>query len=133
MRVSSAMIENIKPVELLTVTDLEAHPVWEYLNDDEIGETMVRPVEKLPVESLDCKEVGTQVRLANGSQVWATIGNVDVAHPRATQHYLFLSIERGGEWFHLARYFDFDFTTHGPEAFAQQKAQADAIRKQVRV
>ena len=70
-------------------------------------------------ESLDCKEIGTQVRLANGSHVRATIGNVDVAHPRATQHFLFLSIERGGEWFHLARYFDFDFTTHGPEALAR--------------
>jgi hypothetical protein len=113
------MNENIKPVESLTVADLEAHPVWEYLNDDEIGETMVRPVEKIPVESLDNRVLGTQVRLANGSQVWATIGNVDVANPRATQHFLFLSIERGGEWFHLARYFDFDFTTHGPEALAR--------------
>jgi hypothetical protein len=47
------MIENIKPAESLTLADFEAHPVWEFLNDDEIGETMVRPVEKIPVESLD--------------------------------------------------------------------------------
>jgi hypothetical protein len=60
------MIENIKPAESLTVADFEAHPVWEFLNDDEIGETMVRPVEKLPVETLDNRIVGTQVRLANG-------------------------------------------------------------------
>ena len=26
---------------------------WEFLNDDEIGETMMQPVEELPVESLD--------------------------------------------------------------------------------
>ena len=32
------MIENIKPVETLTVADFKAHPVWEYLNDDEVGD-----------------------------------------------------------------------------------------------
>src|SRR5450756_757215 len=113
------MIENIKPVEALTVADFRAHPVWEYLNDDEIGETMVQPVEKLPVESLDNRLVGAQVRLANGLQVWGLFGNFDVTNPRATQHFLTLSIERGGKWFHLARYQDFDFTARGPEALAR--------------
>ena len=47
------MIENIKPAESLTVADFEAHPVWEFLNDNELGETMVQPVETLPVGSLD--------------------------------------------------------------------------------
>src|SRR5947199_6129775 len=113
------MIENIKLVESLTVADFKAHPVWEYLNDDEIGETMVRPVEKLPVESLDNIELGTQVRLANGSKVWAIVGNFDVTNPRATGHFLFLSIERGGKWFHLARYHDVDFASGSPEALAR--------------
>ena len=80
---------------------------------------MVQPVEKIPVESLDNRELGTQVRLANGSQVWAIIGNVDVTNPRATQHFLFLSIERGGEWFHLARYHDIGFPSRSPEALAR--------------
>ncbi len=113
------MIENIKPVESLTVADFQPHPVWEYLNDDEIGETMVQPVEKLPVESLDNRLVGAQVRLANGSRVWALIGNVDVTNSRSTQHFLTLSIDRGGKWFHLARYFDFDFTDRSPDALAR--------------
>ena len=113
------MIENIKPAESLTVADFEAHPVWEFLNDDEIGETMVRPVEKLPVESLDNRMLGFRVPLANGLEVWASIGNFDVTNPRATQHFLFLSIERSGEWFHLARYFDFRFADEGPEALAR--------------
>jgi hypothetical protein len=85
------MTENIKPAESLTVADFQAHPVWEFLNDDEIGETMVQPVEKLPVETLDNRLIGTQVRLANGSLVWALIGNFDVTNPRATQHFLTLS------------------------------------------
>jgi hypothetical protein len=113
------MIENIKPAESLTVSDFQGHPVWEFLYDDEIGETMVRPVEKLPVESLDDKVIGAQVRLANDSLVWASFGNFDVTNPRATQHFLDISIERNGEWFHLARYFDVDFAAHSPEALAR--------------
>lgn len=60
--------------------------MWEYLNDNEIGETMVRPVEKLPVETLENGLVGTQVRLANGLEVWGLLGNFDVTNPRANQH-----------------------------------------------
>ena len=113
------MIENIKPAESLTVADFQAHPVWEFLNDDEIGETMARPVEKLPVETLDDRIVGTQVRLANGLEVWGLFGNFDVKNPRRTRHILALSIERSGEWFHLARYQDVDIATRGPEALAR--------------
>ena len=113
------MIENIKPAESLTVADFEAHPVWEFLNDDEIGETMVRAVERIPVESLDNRILGFQIPLANGLRVWASVGNFDVANPHATQHFLFLSIERRGEWFHLARYFDFRFADEGPEGLAR--------------
>ncbi len=91
-----------------------AHPSY-----DELGETMVQPVEKLPVESHSLRIVGTQVRLANGSEIWGLLGNFDVTNPRATQHFLALSIERGGKWFHLARYQDSGFTTHGPEALAR--------------
>ena len=55
------MIENIKPVESLTVADFRAHPVWEWLHDDEIGDTMMQPVEELPVESLDNRLIGAPV------------------------------------------------------------------------
>jgi hypothetical protein len=113
------MIKNIKPVELLTVADFKAHPVWEYLNDDEIGDTMVEPVEELPVESLANRLVGTQVHLANGSQVWALIGNFNVTNWRATQHLMTLSIYRGSKWCYLARYHDVGFPAEGPDALAR--------------
>jgi hypothetical protein len=112
------MTENIKSVDSLTVADFQAHPVWEFLNDDEIGEMMMQPVE-LPVESLDNRVVGAQVRLGNGSWVWARFGNFDVTNPRFTRHILNISIERGGEWFPLARYFDSGFARHSPEALAR--------------
>jgi hypothetical protein len=112
------MIENIKPAESLTVADFRANPVWEFLNDDEIGETMARPVEELPVETLDNRIVGAQARLGNGLEVWGLFGNFDVKNPRATQHFLALSIDRDGKWFHLARYFE-GFTAYSPEALAR--------------
>jgi hypothetical protein len=113
------MTKNIKPAETLRVADFQAHPVWEFLNDDEIGETMMQPVGELPVESLANRLIGTQVRLANGLHKWALIGNFDVTHPRAIQHLLTLSIDCGGQWFHLARYHDSGYPAEGPEALSQ--------------
>jgi hypothetical protein len=63
--------------------------------------------------------VGAKVRLGNGLEVWGLFGNFDVTNPRATHHFLDISIERSGKWFHLARYFDVDFAARGPEALAR--------------
>jgi hypothetical protein len=114
------MIKNIKPFEALTVADFQAHPVWEWLNDDEIGERLMQPVEELPVDTLDNRLIGAQVLLANGLRKWALIGGFEVNNPRATQHVLGLSINHSGKWFELARYFDVGFSSHhGPEALAR--------------
>jgi hypothetical protein len=113
------MIEHFKPAEELTVDDVKAAPVWEFINDDSIGETMVRPVTRLPVENLDGMLVGTQVRLANGAPVWAIIGNVDSRDPRRTEHFITLSLDHVGRWLFLERYFDIQYAKQGPEAFAR--------------
>src|SRR5216117_640796 len=113
------MSNTLKPIEALTVSDLEAHPVWEYVNNDELGESTVRPVKRMPVRNLTGKEVGTQVRLANGNTVWAIIGNVDNNSPRMTEQFLTISLERNGKWFTLSRYHDFDYSENGPEAVAR--------------
>jgi len=109
----------LKQIETLTVKDLEAHPVWEYVNDDQLGETSVRPLKQIPVRNLTGKEVGTQVRLANGNTVWALIGNVDDNNARMNEHFLTISLERHGKWFFLSRYFDVDYSENGPEALAR--------------
>jgi hypothetical protein len=104
---------------VLNVADLNAYAVWEYANEDEKrGETAVRPVKKTPVKNLAGRLVGTQVRLANGTDVWALIGNVDASNPRLTQHFLTLSVLRNGRWFSMARYHDFDSNERGPQALA---------------
>jgi hypothetical protein len=113
------MIENVKPVDSLTVADLQAFPVWQYTNREGADETHVRPVKRTPVTSLTGKVVGTQATLANGERIWALIGNVDSKNPRITEHFLTLSVERDGRWFTLARYHDFDVAASGPEALSQ--------------
>lgn len=107
-----------KRVEELQIADFMAYPVWHYINRDELGETSVQPVKEIPVANLIGKIIGTQIRLANGDTLWALIGNVNADNSRVTEHFLTLSIERGRKWFALARYFDFNCTTHGPEALA---------------
>ena len=113
------MITELKPIESLTVADLAANPIWEYTNRDGPGETFVRAIKKTPVQTLTGKVIGTQVRLANGIQVWALIGNIDVKNPRLTEHFLTLSIEQGGKWFALARYHDYDYSDRGPKALSR--------------
>lgn len=111
---------NTKLLEEVTVGDIAVAPVWQFTNADEsMGETAVRPIERLPVKDLDDKVVGTIVRLANGTQVWALLGNVDSDNPRSTQHFLTLSVERSGTWFPMARYHDSDAHRRGPKALSQ--------------
>jgi hypothetical protein len=106
-------------VESLQVSHFAVNPVWEYLNDDDLGETAVRPVEQLPAENSNGKVFGVQVQLANGIPVWGSICNVVGNNPRSTEHFLTLSIERGEQWFHLARYHDYDYAENGPDALAR--------------
>jgi hypothetical protein len=113
------MKDKAKPVDALTIADLQTYPVWQYTSSDDPDETYVRPLKRVPVAKLDGKLIGTEVTLANGQQAWAIIGNVDPMKPRRTQHFITLSIERRGEWFHLARYHDYDAKTRGPKALAE--------------
>lgn len=106
-----------KSVSKLEICDIANQPVWQYTNIDS-DETSVRPVAKVPVDSLTGKIVATQVRLANGSKVWAIIGNVDCTNPRLTEHFLTISIWNQNKWFTLSRYHDFDYTERGPAALS---------------
>ncbi len=67
------LMKNMKPIEALEISDLHAHAVWQYANVDGANETLVRPIKRLPVARLTGRVVGTQVRLANGTCLWAGI------------------------------------------------------------
>jgi hypothetical protein len=108
----------MKPIETLTVADLREHPVWQYATSRSKDEAHVRPVKNIPVSNLNGKVVGSPLVLANGSRVWGLVGNVDVTNHRLTAHFLTVSVERDGKWFHLARYHDFDADERGPAQLA---------------
>jgi hypothetical protein len=108
-----------RPVESLQVADLEMHPVWQFALAERADDTAVRSVKRLPVSTLAGKIVGTRLRLANGEYQWGIVSNLDAKNPEMNEHFLVLSIERNGRWFHLARYFDSDYGVRGPQALAR--------------
>ncbi len=113
------MMKNMKPIEALEVSDLQAHAVWQYANVDGTNETLVRPIKRLPVARLTGRVVGTRVKLADGACIWALLGNIDESNARLTEHFLTLSVFQDRRWFTLARYHDFDYGENGPDALAR--------------
>lgn len=113
------MTKRLKEVTELDALDLAAFPIWEFaINREATSDTLVRPVEGIPVNNLDGRLVGAQVRFANGHGRLALLGNVDLANAKSTRHFLTLSILSNGEWLYLARYFDANYEGHGQLAFA---------------
>ena len=109
-----------KLVDELTPDDFKAFTVWEFTNSDEdIDETVMRPVKSRRVRSLANRIVGVRVKLANGSERRAIIGNVHLRDPQHTKHILSLTVFDRRRSFTLARYHDFYARTHGPRALAK--------------
>lgn len=111
-------MKQLKRIEDLETADLQAHSVWQYANIDAAGETLVRPVRRLPVTRLAGKVIGTQIRLANGSLHWALLGNMAENNARLNEHFLTLSVFHSNRRFTLARYHDLDYSENGPDALA---------------
>jgi hypothetical protein len=109
----------IKAADELTENELLVRPVWKFINDDEIGELAVQPVRALPAKNLDGKVVGCPVTFSNGSTHFAMLGNVDSMSPPITREFLTISILKSCKWIHLSRYFDPDYKSNGPDAFAK--------------
>ena len=112
------MSDKSKLVEKLAVADLATDPVWQFVNRDGEHDMLVIAAKNIPVNSTTGRLFGTQVRLANDANVWSLIGNIDAENPKVTEHFLTLSIECCGKWFHLARYHDFDRMHRGPDALS---------------
>ncbi len=93
---------------LLTKRDFERHPVWKFDTSSEgvrwRGEEWVQPVSALPVTSLDGCLIGTSVRLANGTSVFAELGNVDLRDAKSTSRSLTLRVYYERKTFWLDRF-----------------------------
>lgn len=113
MRRQARSLDSLRP------SDLEGCRIWKYARDSAGDNTWLNPVLKTPVEDLNGRLIATRVILANGASTWALLGNIDVQKPEFTKHFLTASFERGGEWFHLARYHDRDYEKRGPKQLAE--------------
>ena len=94
--------------DTLRPADLESTPVWEFTNQEALGddELTLRPVRRLPVTDLENRLVGVQLRLADGSVHWGLLSNISLDAPDVTPHFLTVSVWCGDRWFPLARYHD---------------------------
>lgn len=103
----------------LTIEDISKHAVWEMTENGRRSDVLVRPVRKLPVETLKLRLAATKIRLADGSQLWALLGNINCGNFQLTKHFLTVSVESEGEWFDLARYHDADYAKRDGRALAK--------------
>jgi hypothetical protein len=106
------------PAESLTEALLRADRVWEFCNDDRMGDTLVRPVKRLPVTDSDCRLFAGEFTLADGSKIYGYLGNLSLRSKDQNQQFLTLSVFVGRGVVHLARYHDVDFARRGPAALA---------------
>jgi hypothetical protein len=105
-----------KTIDTITVGDIEEHPVWRFRSG---GDTTIEPILRLPCTTLNGRIVGTQVALVDGTIVWALLGNIDTTNHEFSKHFLTLSVEFEGDWFHLARYHDYDYDKRGPAQLSE--------------
>jgi len=71
------------------------------------------------VTDLGNRVVGARIRLNNGEEHWAILLNISLSDPRATKQFLSVTVEKDGDFFALARYFDLDFGSSGPKQLAE--------------
>ncbi|HKD21627.1 MAG TPA: hypothetical protein VKB71_06420 [Rhizomicrobium sp.] len=109
----------VKNMEQLTPSDFAAYPVWEFALDlEEVDDLAMRPVTTLPVHDLANRTVGIEVRLANGSMLWAGLGNIVLNDPGRTKRTLVASFYIGGQWIPLSRSVNAEM--YGPDALARR-------------
>ncbi len=107
---------NTKTIDTITVQDFMNSPVWRF---SEPGELFVEPVANPDCGVHDSWFFGTRFVYADKSTSWGMLSNIDLEHPVSTQQFMCISVEKSGEWFHLARYHDFDYNKRGPLQLAQ--------------
>ncbi len=108
------------PIEVLTEALLRTTPVWEFCDVDEVGETCVRPVAKLPVSSGEGRIFGSELRFRDGSVVFGFLGNLSLSATEKNRHFLTVSVFVGSDTYHLARYHDLDVAKRGPASLAKR-------------
>ena len=112
--------EEVKAFCNITPSDFQRHPVWEFANDiEDVEDVYLRPVDKLPIDSLGNRIVGTTGTLAIGNRIPIILQNIALDNAFKTEHFVTLTaFNDSGDVFPLARYHDLQIDTHGPEQLA---------------
>jgi len=105
-----------RTVDTISIEDILAYPVWKFSKQEPF---LITPVKKTPCKNLTGRIVGTEVVLADGTRVWALIGNIDPENTQLTEHFITISILSNNKWFHLSRYHDYDYKDNGPEKLSE--------------
>ena len=105
----------MKDVDKIIKKDFEEYPIWEFVNEDPVGELKVKPVTKYPVKNPEGKIFGMNVTTKSGKQLFAFIGNFTNKNEEMNEHFATISIWVKNTWFHLARYHDIGYNEEGPK------------------
>jgi hypothetical protein len=108
-----------KNIEKLTPDDFTVYPVWEFALDlEEVDDLAMRPVLDIPVNDLGNRLAGAEVRLANGTRLWAGIANIFLNDAQKTKRLLGVRFYIGGEWVPLSH--EMNVEIYGPNALASR-------------
>ena len=103
----------------LTALDVLAQPIWRFTNDNPNDDFEIEPVDKSSFAELSGLIVASQVEFADSTKHLALHQSVSLAGQKVNDHFLSLTIERGGYWFPLARYHDVSIENYGPTQLAE--------------
>lgn len=112
-------MKTLKEVGDLTKEDFEANPVWEFVDNHKMSDTLMSPVKRLPVATLSNRVIGCEIELASGSKIWGILSNIDLADPRRNELFVSLIFLKGRRRFILARHVDVLRSRLGPAALAK--------------
>jgi len=111
------------PAEELTEAMLRECPVWEFCNEDGIGETVVRPVKKLPVVDTRGCLLACEFQLADGSRLFGQMRNLSLHDEEKNRHFLSIGVFVHGVLERLALYHEAWYDEQDPGAFAAKLAK----------
>jgi hypothetical protein len=108
-------------LDKLTLAQITERRLWKFVPSPKADSVayVAADAARRPV-SLKDRLVATEVRLADGTSVWALLENVDVTLPEFTKHWLVAHFRVDSKWWRLARYHDVDADRRSPQMLADK-------------
>lgn len=108
-----------KALYSIEVEDLQASSIWRFIPSRD-GKQWLKSLRLKRTKLTGNHVVACELLTPSRSKLWGLIEGLDPENPLFSFHwrklYIFL---RPGSWYELARYHDFDYSTHGPGGLAK--------------